>query len=308
MNINLVKSLVRGQMPRAVEWNSVVDLLKRGARQTNVPDLERLPKTRFFTRDRIPQHSIFPVVKGVPTQDNYRAVYPVEKYQESRSGAYWEGYFATNGRYEIPENTSFYGFILDERHDWIVSISDGDEDTTECGFLQDSFSATKTASGLYVSGRVPYGTNFFFVRRRNYTDTFGVITGVESGGFDNFSEGDGPGADVTPQGLLNAVEVHGVGLEDAGYPWKLPPGAAVRLADGRIADAWVPEIFGTLGASMSVLHAESVTVQLGAGETFHGSATLRAFPAPLIPEGTQLQSGTAVTCRWNHTRGKWFFL
>ncbi len=168
MNVSLIRKLAPGQMPRASEWNALVDYVQRlEQRDSSKFHAETLPRTRFYTAEEIPPYSLFPVLERVEEEsaDTFRTVYHVEKYDSSHESSYLEGYFGVNGKYTIPKDSYFYGHIIDETHDWPIRIETSDPSMTKCGFLPGSFIADPDANGLIVGGTTPFGPDIFFVRK-----------------------------------------------------------------------------------------------------------------------------------------------
>lgn len=151
-------------MPRAEEWNAIVEHLQTAERRKAGIRPETLPKTRFYTTEDIPPYSLFPVLQGESTGNTMRSLYRVEKYSSANKSRYLN-FYGTNGKYTISANSEFYGYVIDEFHDWILSITDFAEGAKKCGFKDGEFYASVDTEGLAVNGAAPFGENLHFVRR-----------------------------------------------------------------------------------------------------------------------------------------------
>ncbi|MDO4585190.1 MAG: hypothetical protein Q4D62_13930, partial [Planctomycetia bacterium] len=91
-----------------------------------------------------------------------------------------------------------------------------------------------------------------------------------------------------------------------GFEWNLPAGTPVRVECGKIAEAFLPELWGDVTIEGKVEN-KTYTITLSDGKAFNGSETVEAWPAPNIPEEVEFEGLTPVVVKWNHAAGKWFF-
>ena len=132
----------------------------------------------------IPSYSIFPIKFSDKSSNSLEACIPVEKYNDSHSNDYLTGYWVTNGAYPIMANGRFYGHVIDERSDFPVKLllDSSASNTNICGFKSGQWEAQQGAEGLYITGKCPFGTNIYFVRKAGVASAKDcVIAKVNSG-------------------------------------------------------------------------------------------------------------------------------
>lgn len=215
-----IRTYKRGTRLRADEFNALVESAKQTyqsqssflspAFNIQKKHTEYVHKqTRFHTTERIPAYSIFAIL---PTGGE-TGYLDVEKYDEERADRYCDQYFGTNGKNEIPENTVFYGYIIDDQHDFPIQITNFSSSQVECGFSNKSFSATCETTGLYISGKCPFGENYYFVRKKYGTESSDscVLCRIQSGnstrGYEVELYENGAGNEATGKGKLFFTEL-----------------------------------------------------------------------------------------------------
>lgn len=192
MNPNQIRTLKPGQMPKASEWNALV----RSAQAMNPrhngyttptghadkrENIHIRKSTLFYTESAIPAYSIFPVILKRDTVNGTLPVLEARQFSLSEQDSYLTGYIGTNGRNAIPANTYFYGYLIDEKWDDIVSISDF-SDERRCGFLDGSFEASVTGTGLWITREFDAERNLYFVRKEQVAEADGAILAMITGG------------------------------------------------------------------------------------------------------------------------------
>lgn len=185
MNINSVRKISPGQMPRADEWNAIVEHLQTAERRSLKNKPEILPRTRFYTEEAIPPYSLFAVKPGDSDDNSLCALYPVEKYNAANAADYLPNVYATNGRYAVTPGM-FYGYVIDEFHDWVLAIPGVTANTETCGFCN-AYYASIYGEGLYISGKAPFKrsetpTDLYYVRRAAPQSTPDVVLCRITGG------------------------------------------------------------------------------------------------------------------------------
>lgn len=237
MNINSVRKIAPGQMPRAAEWNAIVEHLQTAELRKSVLRPEVLPKTRFYTEEDIPAYSLFPVRYGFSDTDSLRACYTVEAFDASHASEYLPGMFATNGKYAVTAHSGFYGFIIDPVHDWVVTISDASDTSKECGFSENpSFFASSNGTGLHISGVAPFGENLYFVRAsldapESDTVLCQIIGGNAESGFSAAFYANGKSVLATGSGTVFANEL-ALGAKLTKGTWCIAHPCQTRAAGG----------------------------------------------------------------------------
>lgn len=200
MNPIQVRTLKPGTMPKASEWNALVIKARRGQPSqagfdwANGTSYKKKPnpfrqQTIFYTPVEIPAYSVFPV----KVRTNSGEPFQVCEFDKTEIADYADGFWGTNGRFAIPKQTSFYGWLLDENHDDPIAVYS--ENITvnvgdECGLSERAeFKADPDAQGMIITGL--FSTGVYYVRKMNrFPDFFATLN-------DDYTVEDGTYTSVT---------------------------------------------------------------------------------------------------------------
>lgn len=182
MNPIQVRTLKPGTMPKASEWNALVINARRGQPSQagfdwqNGTSYKKRPtpfrqQTIFYTPVEIPAYSVFPV----KVRTNSGEPFQVCEFDKTEIADYADGFWGTNGRFTIPKETSFYGWLLDEYHDDPIAVYGSPNVGDECGLSERAeFKADPDAQGMIITG--VFSTGVCYVRKMNrFPDFFATL-------------------------------------------------------------------------------------------------------------------------------------
>lgn len=189
MNPKSIRTLRRGQMMRADEWNTVVDAVQNlGDPQENAyvskfgtatrADLRpHREKTLFYTESEIPPFAIFAVSANAGKNNGtQRAEFIASQYSEENKSSYLAGYIGCNGPIKVPAGCRFYGYLISEDFDVVVS-AEISYNRPECGLTDARWEATEDGSGLIITGTYDESRGLYTVRKvgGEHSELFGTL-------------------------------------------------------------------------------------------------------------------------------------
>lgn len=221
MNPIQVRTLNPGTMPKASEWNALVAKARRGQPSQagfdwqNGTSYKKKPnpfrqQTIFYTPVDIPAYSVFPV----KVRTNSGEPFQVCEFDKTEIADYADGFWGTNGRFSIPKETSFYGWLLDENHDDPIAVYGNPNIGDECGLSERAeFKADPDAQGMIITG--VFSTGVYYVRKMNrFPDFFATLN-------EDYTVEDGTYTSVT---LEDPETFIGENTIDKVYPaWNIDP-------------------------------------------------------------------------------------
>ena len=176
-------------MMRADEWNTVVDAVQNlGDPQENAyvskfgtatrADLRpHREKTLFYTESEIPPFAIFAVSANAGKNNGtQRAEFIASQYSEENKSSYLAGYIGCNGPIKVPAGCRFYGYLISDDFDVVVS-AEISYNQPECGLTDAKWEATEDGSGLIITGTYDESRGLYTVRKvgGGHSELFGTL-------------------------------------------------------------------------------------------------------------------------------------